>query len=182
MARAMLVYTMDFLQLFKRRTAEINDKDALWEALVELFTSEETFIAEGSGNGVLALVFICEESGPEGPSEWLPFAFMPSDWTALFKGFFCVPDEPWKDDDVYSVWRARALERHREILAQYPLLSRITGIYDDAEYASNEVSGLIAECKRITTRDLYAMRAVAKICLAAEKAQDRGFGLLFSAD
>ena len=171
---------MKFLHLFREKTSTISDRDALWDALVDLFTSEETFIAEGSGNGVLHLGYIDDLCNSV--IEELPFDFMPWDWTALFKGWFSVPDEPWKDDDNYSEWRSRQLARHGEVLAEYPLLARIIGIYDDAIYAPSEIPELIEECKKVLTRDLYAIRALSKIRLAAEKANERGLGLLFSAD
>ena len=155
-----------------------------WEEL------EREFVADGRGNGSLHPYAVHDrdnywKGGRHKDDFYIGFDFHIDDWVALFWNTLNAArrEEYTRGEDI-AEFDERYRRRFEASLSQYPLLARISGMYEDAAYGAKEVHQLRDECLRVrgSTKVKEGIRALNKLVLACNKASDRGMALLLMAD
>ncbi|MCM3869795.1 MAG: hypothetical protein ND895_03710 [Pyrinomonadaceae bacterium] len=108
-----------------------------------------------------------------------------SDWEALFINVLHVPrcDEFAQGDDI-NEFHERNRKKFEQSIPKYPMLARIFDMYEDYEFAPDELPRLRAECQEVKseTSNPVAIKALRKLIFASDEASKRGFSLMFICD
>src|SRR5829696_8333634 len=127
----------------------------------DLDNSEQSFIAEGLGNGwlhptVVRNVDTYWKGGHTDDDFFVGFEFTHIDWEALFFGVLKCPE--WgemQDGEDYSAYRLREYERFQICTSRFPMLGRIFDMYEDAGYTSDEVGQLREQCLKLQSATVH---------------------------
>jgi hypothetical protein len=105
--------------------------------------------------------------------------FHGGNWKALFFDALGCPIVEWHKGDSYEQFYERARRIFGQALPEYPMLSRICDMYEDALYKSEEVGLLLNECMKIQslTTNTEALEGLQKLILACNEAAKEGKGL-----
>lgn len=150
---------------------------------------EDEDIFDGFGNGSLHMCLVRDPKNWRGVEQtdgfYMELDFHGSDWDALFIDVLGFPgwDEYVEGDDVFEL-HERNRKKFERTIPEYPMLARIFDMYEDYQFAPDEVLELREECERVklTTSNPGARKALRKLILASNEATKRGFHLVFSCD
>ena len=124
---------------------------------------------DGFGNG--SLHFIVGTS--INTKQYIELDFAPADWEALFvKSLGRFSWKPCQEGETSDACHERNRQAFQNALSNYPLLSRIFDMYEDAKYAPEDVPLLRDECQRAKEKssDFGAIRALRKLIFACDAA------------
>lgn len=151
---------------------------------------EREFIAEGRGNGWLHPALVPQPNDywilrKHDQDVYLNFDFTDDDWSALYFGaLHCSEREPYVQGEDIIERNNRWLVKFLTCCADYPMLGRISDMYEDAAFEANEVTELKKQCiyLRSTTNHEGAKRALAKLIIVCNKAIENQLGILLISD
>ena len=142
-----------------------------------------------SGNGVLDMCIVRDPASWRGEEKAdafnLGMDFNFGDWEALFVDVLKYPgwDDYVEGDNIHDL-HERNRKKFQDSIPEYPMLTRIFDMYEDYQYAPEELPKLREECLSVKskTSNPGAIKALRKLILAGEEASKRGFHLLFICD
>lgn len=150
-------------------------------------TSADLF--DGFGNGSLHLYLVRDPDNWHGEESedafYMDLDLHFCDWEALFIDELRFPGwDTYVEGDDVNEFNERNRKKFEESIPGYPTLNRIFDMYEDYEFAPEELPRLREECLMVKARtsNPKAVKALRKLVLACDEASKRGFSLVFICD
>jgi hypothetical protein len=154
---------------------------------------ENADLFDDNTNGCMDIYLARQPEGWDRAEDTLvvPFGFCGEDWHAVFIGLLHAgPDEDdlqqLRDGKFFFRFRkTKAFEKRwrqkfREATTEYPMLGRISSIYDQCLFFPDDLTELRGECLKLKsgTAQPEAVKALRRLLYACDEAATRGFSLI----